>query len=351
MSTDPGLRAYAEWWAWAKSKNYRPIQSHLAAEAALEAAQAGAAEPDAIKAAIAATGHEERHFSSVDPHRAAYATWYSTGIDLGLDRDRAHLFADHGTAATESGMDIRSATASAEEALGLRKNNVHQVTALEHPRTAPSALLGTAFLAIFALSAASLAWVLTATPPSASARTNPTARQVAMTQQDAPAGLVRCAQSGDMQHYVSSLPPNQNGQTTVQTWNQLKTQGVIAGDIELFMDSQAACNTYLLGGSPTTRLAVNVVYQFRDAPTATKVYSSGQLTYGSLKPGTQSQPPGITQGSATGLGPNSLTYAPPGIQLYVAVWQEGRFAELYEATSIPTPTAQQAVKTLYARAA
>jgi nicotinate-nucleotide--dimethylbenzimidazole phosphoribosyltransferase len=111
-------RSYAEWFAWAKRGGAPASACHAAAQGAFKALAAG---KDLATAVQWATGAMSRPPENVSYTRQTYCAWFSlASIDLSLDQNRSHAFANAALQALDAGQDAGAAHAAGLAAAGIR---------------------------------------------------------------------------------------------------------------------------------------------------------------------------------------------------------------------------------------
>jgi hypothetical protein len=159
-----------------------------------------------------------------------------------------------------------------------------------------------------------------------------TASSVAVQSSDLPSGLHRCDLSGNINDYLKKIQTKDpTTYTTIKVqWDAAQKDGASDTDVEYYTDSAAHCTSLETNGSQigtaTYKLVVNFVFKFKDQASAEKGYSSDSIFGFSAASLKSSQVP-VVEGTATGLGPNSivLTLAISNQTFYVAVWQNKEF--------------------------
>jgi hypothetical protein len=204
-------------------------------------------------------------------------------------------------------------------------------------------------IAIFALSAL-VAACQSGTHPVASplptSTPHTTATDAILQSADIPAGLTPCLGSGPIDVYVMTLAHADAalaGQVGAQ-WEQLRVAGATAGAISLFTASPAACNAELAATSNVKSIAA-FVGVFADPGQADRAWGSG--VFGFVPPLPAQILPGVTRGTATGLGLSSWTYARAPVQL--ACWHKSVFVALVVVSSLDVPTFKGATTAIDAR--
>jgi hypothetical protein len=170
-----------------------------------------------------------------------------------------------------------------------------------------------------------------------------TASSVAVQSGDLPGGMHRCDLSGDIAGYLKKIQTKDPStySTIKAQWDAAKKDGATAADVEFYTDSTANCTSLESNGSQistaTYKLLVNFVFQFKDEASAAKGYTTDSIFGFSAASLKSSQVP-VTEGTATGLGANSivLTVAISSQSFYVAVWQHKQFMVILGILNIDT---------------
>jgi hypothetical protein len=157
-------------------------------------------------------------------------------------------------------------------------------------------------------------------PPSPSPPTEPTA--AVLQSSDIPSGLKPCLGSGPIDVYVTTLANSDAALASrvAAQWEQLRVAGATDAAISLFTASPAACNAEL-GATSSVKSIASLVAVFADSGQADRAWVSG--AFGFVPPAPGEILPGVTRGSATGLGLSSWTYDRAPIQL--ACWHKSVF--------------------------
>lgn len=159
-----------------------------------------------------------------------------------------------------------------------------------------------------------------------------TASSVAVQSSDLPSGMQRCDLSGNINDYLKKIQtkdPATYAQIKEQ-WATAQKDGATEADVEYYTDSAAHCKALESSGSQigtaTYKLVLNFAFKFKDQSSAEKGYSTDSIFGFSAASLKSSQVP-VVEGTATGLGPNSivLTIAISSQTFYVAVWQNKEF--------------------------
>lgn len=173
----------------------------------------------------------------------------------------------------------------------------------------------------------------------------PTAASVAVHTSDMPSGMQRCDLSGDINNYLKKIQTKDPStySTIKAQWEAAQKDGASAANVEFYTDSTAHCASLESSGSQvgtaTYKLAVNFVFQFKDQASAEKGYKTDSIFGFSASSLKSSQVP-VVEGTATGLGPNSivLTISLTGQTFYVAVWQNKKFMVILGILNIDAAT-------------
>jgi hypothetical protein len=185
------------------------------------------------------------------------------------------------------------------------------------------------FLRAFAAISA-LLLVACATPGGAGQQ-EATAKDVAADSQDFP-GMQACPESGTWDQYLAALQksdPN-SYESEKQDWDDLKAAGATDGYVASYAEKPSECGR-LTGNMETTGKAAYVfAVHFKDENGAKSSYKKSADTFhvsdsdvNNIKAvgGT------VTEGSATGLGDNSIVVSASvaGFGLYISLWQKKKF--------------------------
>ena len=163
---------------------------------------------------------------------------------------------------------------------------------------------------------------------------------------DVPTGLNRCAGSGPIDAYITNL---QSSSPTLasrlnEQWQSLRTLGADAAAISLFTSDDSACTAELASVSKA-KSAAGFVVTFGDEGEADRAWQSGIL--GFVPPAPGELPPGLSRGSATGLGLSSWTYDRTPVLL--ACWHRSVFVALVVVTNLDVPAFKAATAAVDAR--
>ena len=181
-------------------------------------------------------------------------------------------------------------------------------------------------------------------PPSPSPPTAPTA--AVLQSSDIPPGLSPCLGSGPIDVYVTTLAHSDTGLASrvAAQWEQLRVAGAAAGAMSLFTASPAACNAEL-GATSNVKSIAGLVALFPDSGQADRAWTSG--VFGFVPPVPGEILPGVTRGSATGLGLSSWTYDRAPIRM--ACWHKSVFVALVVASNLDAAAFKAATAAVDAR--
>jgi hypothetical protein len=185
----------------------------------------------------------------------------------------------------------------------------------------------------------------TASPlPSPSPHTPPTAS--ILQSGDVPAGLGVCLGSGPIDVYLASIARADAALAArvAAQWEVLRSEGARGGAISLFTAGQSACSAELAATSGVKAIT-SFVAVFTDTGEADRAWESG--VFGFIPPAPGELPPGISRGTATGLGLSSWTADRAPVRL--ACWHRSVFVALVVATNLDVTTFKSATAAVDAR--
>lgn len=165
-------------------------------------------------------------------------------------------------------------------------------------------------------------------------------QDVALQASDVPAGFTICPQSGDVDHFLQlSTADSVIYQEIRADWAALKKQGAQQGFMRVYTNKPDQCAGIFAAGSasdPTLKVIASLAVQFKNSADAVTGYSSGPLAALGLGPG-------VTSGSATGLGTNStiISQSFQSQALFFAYWQNGIYDLVVLALNMPTADARR----------
>ncbi|MDQ6880335.1 MAG: hypothetical protein M3082_22040 [Candidatus Dormibacteraeota bacterium] len=165
---------------------------------------------------------------------------------------------------------------------------------------------------------------------------------------DLPAGMQRCDVSGDITTYLSNLKTRDQATYTTlkRQWDAAQSNGATAAEVVFYADSAANCASVTSKVSNISaaayRLVVNFVVQFKDQPTAATGYTSGSI-FGIDQSTLKTNGSPVTEGTKTGLGPNSIVLSVPmaNQSFYIAVWQKKTFMVILGIINLGGATGQK----------
>jgi hypothetical protein len=201
-----------------------------------------------------------------------------------------------------------------------------------------------AFVALLAACESSTPPAVASPAPSPTPHTSPT--EASLQSADIPAGLNVCLGSGPIDVYISTLAQADAALAARlgAQWEQLRSAGATAGAVSLFTASPAACNAEL-GTTSNTRSIVSFVAEFADSGQADRAWRSG--VFGFAPPASGEILPGVTRGSATGLGLSSWVYDRPPVLL--ASWHKSVFVALVVVSNLDAAAFKAATTAVDAR--
>jgi len=179
----------------------------------------------------------------------------------------------------------------------------------------------------------------------------PSPQDIALKAGDVPPGLKLCAGSGPIDGYIASLrSKDPDGYASLQdAWTALKGNGADAAAIDAFVEDPTTACTGTLGAGQG-KSATSFVIRYKDEGSATTAYKRGLLNFPT--PQQNQQTPGLTVGSATGLGANSWVYdrSVNGKAAYLAFWQVKQFDVMILAADLDPVDSRKAADAVYSRA-
>lgn len=179
----------------------------------------------------------------------------------------------------------------------------------------------------------------------------PSPADIALRSGDVPAGLTACPGSGPIDGYIQSLrSKDPDGYASLKdAWDELKRNGADAAAIVAYVaDPAAACVGSL--GAGQGKSATSFVIRYGDSGSATTAYKRGLLRFPTPQQGQQT--PGLTVGTATGLGANSWVYeaAASGKAAYLAFWQVNQFDVMVLTADLDAADSRRAADAVNSRA-
>jgi len=173
--------------------------------------------------------------------------------------------------------------------------------------------------------------------------------QIGLQPGDLPAGLNRCAASGDVDAFARSLQAGGPAASDelLGAWKELQRAGATRAAVTVYAAQPAACTARL--GSGTGTSVSSLVVEFRDDGAAEAAYRRGVL--GFTTPSEDAEVPGMTRGAATGFGRNAwvLERSTQGRALIVGLWERDAVLVLFLAVDSDPLNAKQAMSTVDGR--
>jgi hypothetical protein len=157
----------------------------------------------------------------------------------------------------------------------------------------------------------------------------------------------RCSISGDINTYLENLKTKDPATytSTKSQWTDAQAKGATATQVTFYTDSEANCanvaSTVSSISSATYKLVVNFVVQFKDETSAASGYTSGQI-FGIDRSMLKANGAPVTEGTKTGLGPNSITLSTSILaqSFYIAAWQNKAFMVILGIINFDSATGQ-----------
>ncbi len=168
---------------------------------------------------------------------------------------------------------------------------------------------------------------------------------VAVQPGDLPKGVQKCAASGDIDSFLNTVKAKDptTYTSTKAEWDKAKSNGATSAEVVFYTDSKAHCDS--ITNSQNSDLAaaaypivINFVIKFKDQSSAEKGYTTASIFGFSESTITSTAAAGVTKGTATGLGTNSVTLliAIANQSFFVAVWQNKTFMVILAVINIDT---------------
>jgi len=173
---------------------------------------------------------------------------------------------------------------------------------------------------------------------------------VAVQSGDLPKGVQKCSASGDIDSFLNAVKSKDPSTytSTKSEWDKAKSHGATAAEVVFYTDSKAHCDS--ITNSQNSDLAaaaypivINFVIKFKDQASAEKGYTTESIFGFSESTITSTAAAGVTKGTATGLGTNSVTLliAIANQSFFVAVWQNKTFMVILAVINIDTAQAKK----------
>lgn len=126
-------RAYAEWFAWARSQVGDLQRCHAGAAAAVYAIESGQPLPVVTEAAGKVAQGAPSIAPDADAHTRSYANWFAwANLEQKLDTERSHAAAQAASSAQDHGLPAASAAAAGLAAAGMTVTHTAQPAAAAH---------------------------------------------------------------------------------------------------------------------------------------------------------------------------------------------------------------------------
>lgn len=182
----------------------------------------------------------------------------------------------------------------------------------------------------------------------------PSAQTVAANDSDF-SGMTKCPESGSWDNYLKaeqSKDPSQY-QTDKSSWDDTKTAGADDSYIAVYAASSSDCGQFG-AGSPSGKVAYVFAVRFKDTTKASADYKAGSKNFhlsDSDVANIQAAGGTVQQGSATGLGDNSIVVSidVAGASIYIGYWQKKQFQVAVVTYQVPTSDAGAAATKIDAR--
>jgi hypothetical protein len=170
-----------------------------------------------------------------------------------------------------------------------------------------------------------------------------TASSVAVQPGDVPSGMHKCDLSGDMNSYLKKIQTKDPSTyaTSKAQWDTAQKDGATAAEAVFYTDSTEHCSALANNGTQigtaTYKLVVNFVFQFKDQASAENGYKNDSI-FGFSAASLKSMQIPAVEGTATGLGPNSIVVSASitNQSFYVAVWQAKQFMVILGNVNVDT---------------
>ena len=177
------------------------------------------------------------------------------------------------------------------------------------------------------------------------------AADVAVQSSDVPKGVQRCSASGDIDSFLNSVKTKDPStySSTKAEWDKAKSNGATAAEVVFYADSKAHCDAITNNSqnadlaTATYPIVINFVIQFKDQASAEKGYTTESIFGFSSGTISSTAAAGVTKGTATGLGTNSITLliAIGNQSFFVAVWQNKTFMVILAVINVDTGQAKK----------
>ena len=192
------------------------------------------------------------------------------------------------------------------------------------------------FLALLILSACqNQAPVLPPTSPTPTPTPHADPTAAILQSSDVATTLPVCPGSGPIDVYLTVLVQKDETLAGREAayWLKLEGEGARSGAISIFAANASACSTEL-GASGNVKAMTSFVARFGDEGQADRAWLSG--VFGFEPPPAGQIAPGVTRGSATGLGPSSFTFETSSVR--IASWHRSLFVALVVVSNMDATT-------------
>jgi hypothetical protein len=170
------------------------------------------------------------------------------------------------------------------------------------------------------------------------------------------AGVQKCPQSGSWDSFLKAIQTTDP--TTYESQkselNALKAAGADDTYVAVYADSSSTCNAYSSSAPPSGRAVIVYTIRFKNESAASADYKTNTASFHLSDSDTQNIKAAggtVTQGSATGLGPNSVvaSISLQGASIYTALWQNKEFEVVMVAANMPAADAEAGTKKINGR--
>ena len=167
---------------------------------------------------------------------------------------------------------------------------------------------------------------------------------------DLPKGVQKCSASGDIDSFLKAVKTKDPSTytSTKSEWDKAKSHGATSAEVVFYTDSKAHCDSITNSqnsdlASATYPIVINFVIKFKDQNSAEQGYTTESIFGFSESTISSSAAAGVTKGTDTGLGKNSITLliAIANQSFFVAVWQNKTFMVILAVINIDTAQAKK----------
>src|SRR6266581_7182922 len=173
---------------------------------------------------------------------------------------------------------------------------------------------------------------------------------VAVQSGDLPKSVQKCSASGDIDSFLKTVKAKDPStySSTKAEWDKAKSHGATAAEVVFYTDSKAHCDSIANSengdlASATYPIVINFVIKFKDQTSAEQGYTTESIFGFSESTISSSAAAGVTKGTDTGLGNNSITVliAIANQSFFVAVWQNKTFMVILAVINVDTAQAKK----------